>query len=272
MKRLILPILCMTVMIGCTTEKVAEPTTLLYWFTPYVFSPEYITGQVKSIEQRAYWATEQDGEYIQGALITEKERDSIGWSDDFIVYFDSLGLTKKVEYLDPEGGILGYWKIHYEEENLMKSMWIQGDSSWAYWKYFYDEAGHLSSAERYRNEVDTLLNGFNYKTNENGLFTWAERFSSSAETGNSFSFEFNDAGLVTARESKTPEGEVRNWMKNTYDEKGFMIKMEGMGTDSTMLSVDMIYTDIDEKGNWLKMVSLEEGKVVGIDVRTIVYY
>mgnify|MGYP003566076848 CR=1 FL=1 len=76
-------------------EKLAEPTTKVGWFTPYVFTPEFMKGQVKSFEQRAYWATEEDGNYIQGALMTLKERDSIGWSDDLKAYFDSSGLSMK---------------------------------------------------------------------------------------------------------------------------------------------------------------------------------
>jgi hypothetical protein len=48
--------------------------------------------------------------------------------------------------------------------------------------------------------------------------------------------------------------------------------MEGLDPDSTTMHVEHKYTKFDEKGNWLILVSIEEGELVGMDVRTIEYY
>lgn len=272
MKRLILPIFFMAVILGCMTEKVPEPVTEVGWFTPYVWSPEFISGQVKSLEQRAYWATEQDGKYIQGGLIIKKERDSIGWSDDFIAYFDSLGLAKKVKFLGDDGEAYGYWEVHAEDGKYMKAKWIVGDSARNYFVYSHNDAGHVSKFERYSAYVDTLISKGDMKTNEKGQWTWSQMYNYKGEPENSLTFEYNEAGLVTSAELKNSEGNVISWAKYTYDEKGLDIAGEGMSSDSTMYKYEAEYTDFDEKDNWLKMITFEYGKLVGMDVRTIEYY
>ena len=45
-----------------------------------------------------------------------------------------------------------------------------------------------------------------------------------------------------------------------------------MKPDSTEYGYTAKYTDFDEKGNWGKMISFEDGELVGMDVRTIAYY
>ena len=272
MKRLILPIFCISILIGCTVQKKPEAKTELSYFTPYGFAPEILNGQVKSVEQRAYWATEQDGEYLQDALITRKERDSIGWSNDFIVYFDSLGMTNKVEYLDDDGKAYGYWEIQCSGEKLTGAQWIEGDSSSSCWKYAYDDSGNLTKAERFRLEADTLLNGGNVTSIKEWQWTSVQWYNSKGEPGNTMTREFNEMELVTHMETKDPEGKVISWFKYTYDDEGLAIAMEGMSSDSTSYDVEIKYTDFDEIGNWLKMISDEDGKLVGMDVRTIKYY
>ncbi|MFC2081496.1 hypothetical protein ACFLR8_04730 [Bacteroidota bacterium] len=271
MKRLLLPIICMAVLFGCSTEKAPEPTTELGWFTPYTLMPEILKGQVNSLEQKTYWVTEQDGEYVQGALITRKERDSLNWSWDFIAYFDSLGLAKKVKFLDDEGEITGHWKINTEDGKFSRAEWFEGDSAKTYWKIFYDDAGHLLKEERYRSYVDTFMNQYEFKTDEQGQWILAQFVKNNGEAGNTRTSEYNEAGQVVARETINPEGNVIGWMKHTYDEKGLQASYDGMGSDSIMYSGEMKYIDFDESGNWLKVVYYEKGELNGMEVRTIEY-
>jgi hypothetical protein len=231
----------MLAMLGCTVQKSPETKTEIGFGTPYLWSPEYINGMVKSVEQRAYWATEKDGEYIRGDLITLKERDSIGWSHDFIVHFDSSGLAGKVEYLDDEGQAYGYWEINIEDGKYVKAVWEEGDSSSDYWIYSYNDAGHMVKGERFRIGVDTLLNGANIETNENGHLTKVQWFDSKGEAGNTVTLEYNDMDLVTYRETRNNEGNVISWSRGVYDENGLATSGEAMLRDSTMLTVEVKY-------------------------------
>jgi major membrane immunogen (membrane-anchored lipoprotein) len=272
MERSILPILCLAVLFGCQTEKAPEPTTVVGWFTPYYLAPEMINGQVKSLEQRAYWATEQNGEYIQGALITLQERDSIGWSDDFMVRFDTSGLALKVEYLDDDGTAYGYWKVDTRDGKYRKAEWIKGDTSMYYSEYIHDDAGQLVKMKQYRSSVDTLLGSADLEMDEQGNWIGTQWYEHNGKAGNSYRLVYNESGLVTSWESRDPEGNVRAWAEYTYDEDGRAVAGEGMGPDSTEYSYTAKYTDFDEKGNWEKMISFEDGELVGMDVRTIAYY
>ena len=272
MKRILLSVLCMAALFGCTTEKACDVVTEVGWFTPYTLSPDFITGQAQSVALKTFWVTEQDGEYIQGAPITIKERDSIGWTDDFVAYFDSLGLVTKAKYLDDDGEVYGYWKVHSEDGKYMKAKWIKGDSAKVIFKYSYDDMGHIAKMERYRAYADTLINSADLKTNEQGLWISAQWSNYMGEAGNSMSMEYNEDGRVIARDTKDAEGNVRVWSKHTYDEDGLEIAFEGMDWDSTMYDIKMKYLEFDEKGNWLKVVVYENGELVGMDVRTIEFY
>jgi hypothetical protein len=272
MKKLILPIFCMTIIIGCTTQEKPPAKTELSYGTPYNFVPDFLKGKVKSVEQKAYWATEQDGKYVQGDLITRKERDSIGWSYDFIVTFDSLGLTEKVDYLDDDGNVTGHWIFKSDDGHLTGGQWFEGDSSSSYWRFTYDDDGNLSKSEHFRLGADTLL-GWGDRVTGKGLnwtsITWSN---AKGEPVNSRTREFNDMGLVTSLKTTDPEGKTIAWFDYTYDGEGNAITMKGMTPDSTMINAEMKYTEVDDTGNWLKMVSFEDGKLVGMDVRTITYY
>jgi major membrane immunogen (membrane-anchored lipoprotein) len=273
MKKLFLFLISVAIVFGCTTEKPEGPTTKVGRFTPYWLSPEVMKGQVESVEQRAYWATEEEGKIIQGALIGSKERDSINWSDDFIVKFDSLGLPVKVKFLNGEGEVYGYFKIHSEEGRYVKSKWVNAktDSVDSYSKHMYDDAGNMIKVEQYRAYVDTLINTFDAEHDERGRWTGGQWTQHDGEPGNTLSIVYNEAGLVTSWENTNPEGEVAS-AKMTYDENGWVILMEITERDGETTVVEEKYTEVDEKGNWLQMVSYEEGKIVGMDVRTIKYY
>jgi hypothetical protein len=271
MKRLILTLFCIAILAGCTMQKKPEAKTELSFGTPYNFSPEFLNGHVKSVVEKAYWASEQDGEYIQGNHITQKERDSLGYSDDFIVYFDSLGTTQKVEYLDDEGIAYGYWELKSEDGKITRAQWFQGDSSSTYWRYTYDDSGNITKAERFRLGADTLLNGANVTSLKKWQWTIAQFYNSKGDPGNTTTREFNDMALVTHIETKDPEGKVISWWKDTYDEGGMTTGTTGMSSDSTMYDYEMKYTEFDEMDNFLKRIYFEKGKVDAMDVRIITY-
>lgn len=271
MKRTILSAFCIALLFACAPEKAPEPVTRVQWFTNSVWAPEFLNGQVKSIEQHAYWVTEENGEYIQGALITRKERDSIGWSDDFIVYFDSLGLVKKTEWLDDQGEPYAIDEILIENGNYSVEKWIENDTARTYAKFSLNKEGNIARMERFRLPEDTLINSYDFKWDSSGNWIGGQWYNYLGEPGWTHNFECNEKGLVLGSNNFNPEGKT-SWHNYSYDENGFMVKWEGMRSDSSMLDIVMKYPKVDEKGNWLELVSIENGEVVGIDVRTIEYY
>lgn len=261
----------MSVLWGCTSAPEPEPITKLGWFTNSAWSPEFLNGQVKSIVQKTYWVTEENGEYIQGAHLTLKDLDSLGWVYDLALEFDPVGMVTVSQRLDDDGNVISYEEIHIEEGKYMETKIVKDDTARTYMKFSHDEAGNFVHLEQFRLPEDTLFNSYDFKFDENGNWTGGQWSNYLGEPGWSHKFEHTDAGLVVANNNSNPDGKT-SWNKLTYDENGFQVKWEGMSADSTIMDVTSKYPKIDDKGNWLVLVSIEKGEVVGMDVRTIEYY
>ena len=272
MKKLMLFLVAAFLMSACTTEQIPEAKTSLDLFTPSWTNPEVLNGSVKSLSQIAYWVTEEDGEYITGGRMTQKERDSLGWSDDYIAHFDSMGLIKKCEYLGDNEEVYGYWAAKVENMQYSKAKWVFNDTVRNYAVLSYDDMGKIKKMERYRAEVDTLLNSYVFKRNEMAQWIAGQWFSYDGNKGTSHKIEYNEMGRIKRREAYNAEGVNTAWFEYSYDENGFQNQFTGMMSDSTMIDAKMKVIETDEMGNWTKLVSWDNGELVGIDIRTIEYY
>ncbi|MFC2113674.1 hypothetical protein ACFLTA_10435, partial [Bacteroidota bacterium] len=213
MKRLFLLTALLAFLFACTTEPATEPITKAHLFTNNTWAPEFLKGQVKSYEFRAYWVTEENGEYIQGAAITQKERDSIGWADDCIVYFDENGMAKKTKNLGDDDVVLSYMKTHIENGVYVKAEFFENDTLSSLWKISHDDAGHILKMEQRRMPEDTLVNTYNFIYDEKGNWIsgyWTDYL---GEKGWSNTFELNEAGLVLFNENTNPKDEKASWNK-----------------------------------------------------------
>ena len=79
-------------------------------------------------------------------------------------------------------------------------------------------------------------------------------------------------GRISRRESHNSDGEMVAWFEYTYDENGFDTVFMGMASDSSTIDAKLKVIETDERGNWTKLLSWDNGELVGIDVRTIEYY
>ena len=272
MKRVLFPLLSLGIFFGCNTEKALEPTTEIGLFTPFSIKPDYVKGMVKHLDFRSYWVTEQDGEFIMGTRMTLNDRDSIGWSYDFIAYYDSLGLAKKVRYLNDDEETYSQWDIQVEDGNYSKATISRNDIALSNWMYLYDEVGHNLRVEFYQPNSDKLLGRYECKLDDQGRWISIQLYNSEGEIDHSGSFEYNEAGHMDFYETENADGDVRSWMKYTYDENGLSLTNEGMESDSTMIDQEFRYTEFDEKGNWLKVLVYNHGELQRMDMRSIEFY
>jgi hypothetical protein len=259
-------------MLGCTVQQEPEPVTEIGWFTPYVITPEFLNGQVKTLDQRTYRARLENGEIVQGERITLKERDSLGWSYDFTAHFDPEGMILSVDYLDDNAESYGYNAVETREGRYVRSEWIENDTLRQYSLFQYDDEGQLIRSETFRADVDTLMNSLSFETNENGLVIGGQWMNYLDEPDDSWSFEPDENGLVTYWERKNRDGNILSWGKMTYNEQGMATAMQIMRRDSTIIDNVIDYIEMDEKGNWLKAVYYKNGEPDGMDIRKIVYY
>jgi hypothetical protein len=272
MKKIFLPILCMAVLWGCTTAPEPEPITKLGWFTNSAWSVEYLNGQVKSIDQIAYWASEENGEIVRGAPMTVKDLDSIGWINNVALMFNEEGLVTDSKQLNDEGKALDYDEIIIENGKYMKVTSVGKDTARSYMIFSHDAAGNFVHMEQFRLPEDTLMNSYDFKFDENGNWMGGQWSNYLGESGWSHNFVYNEDNLVTLRENFNTEGEKAGSHEYTYDEIGFNLSWINTRSDTTFLDLTFKYPKVDDKGNWLEMVSFENGKVSGMDVRTIEYY
>ncbi len=274
MKKILLSIFCLAVLYGCTTQEEPEPTTKLDWFTNSAWSPEYLNGQVKSIVQKAYWVTEENDSIIQGALITDKERDSIGWVYDLILEFGGNGLVTRSSRINENGEVIDDYDFLFEADpwRYMKVREYKKDTLAFVYVFKNDSAGRIIRMDRFRMPEDTLIFSYDLLWDEAGNWIGGHFTTYTGEKGWSHKMGYNEAGLVVYRENFNPEGEKASWQKYEYDERGFNTRWQGFRADTMYMDLAFKYPEVDEKGNWLKMVTIDKGKPAGMDVRTIEYY
>lgn len=272
MKKNIITLGCTLLLFACSTEKSPEATTTLGFFTPNTFNQETLNGQIKSLKQVACWVMDHDGEFMAGERITQKERDSIGWADDIIVKFDSMGMVMKSMFLGDDEAVTGYWAVECDMGHYKVGNWYGMDTLRAYVKLHYDDAGNLSVMEQYRADVDTLINSLTFSYNEMGQWVGGNWTRWDGSAGKTNKMEYNDMGQLSRRELMNSDGDVIAWYEYTYDESGIETGFSGMATDSTMINAVMKPVEKDDHGNWIKLVSYDDGNLIGIDVRTIEYY
>lgn len=246
--------------------------TKLSWFTNSTWAPEFLNGQVKSIVQKAYWVTEENGEFIQGDLVTMKDLDSLGWVYNLALEFDPDGMVTLAQRLDDNGNVFSYDDIQIEEGKYMKVKDIRQDTARRIFVFSHDDVGNFSHMEQIRLPEDTLINTYDFKFDEKGNWMGGNWGNYLGEPGWSHKFVYDENNLVTLHENFNEEGEKASWHTYTYDENGFSLSWIATRADTTYHDLTFKYPKVDDRDNWLEMVSLENGKVSAMDVRTIEYY
>lgn len=269
MKRILLSILSMAILFGCMPEKPGE-TTELGQLTPYSSALEILNGQVKSIHESAFWAHEENGQYIQDDKIT-KETDSLGARRDFRVHFDSSGMVVKVEHFDDEGNVSSFGERQIEDGKYVKAISTVNDTPRVVAVYSYDEEGNWKEGISYDAQTDTMTSRRVYQCDENGRIIRRTFFNSSGEQTYVTKFKLDSLGHTLYLEYLNPDGSVNSWWKREYNENGLPVTYNGMDSDGTDYHGEVKYLEFDGMGNWTRRVGLADGSV-GMFIRSYEYY
>ncbi len=259
----------MAILFGCMPEKHGE-TTELGAFTPYYQAPEILKGQVKSLDESAFWAHEENGQYIQDEKIT-KETDSLGIGEDFRVHFDSSGMAIKTEYFNDEGNVSGFYETETEDGKYVKGKWTENDTPRVMIVYSHDENGNIKEGINYDVETDTMTYRTVFQCDENGRVIRRTGFHSSGEQDWDGKYKKDSLGLTLYSEYLNPDGSVRSWYERKYNENGLPVTVHGMRPDSTDFHAEIKYLDFDGMGNWTRCVGLVDS-AVAMFARTYEYY
>lgn len=261
-------------MVGLTscTQKEPDSTTKLGVLTPYATFPEILKGKVKSVKEINYWAVEKDGELVKGDIVTAEERDSLIWSQDFTAYYDEDGIHLRTDYVSFDN-MINSWVSEVENKLMVKTTWFYKDTARIYFKLKYDENGNYLTSERFRSEIDTLLNSYTMVTDDNGNITEQKTFNSKGELLNTYRFIYNDKNLTTASSTFNGQDSLLSKSIETYNDHGFYTEaVYTNGIGEIRRTIEMEYTEYDDMGNWLSAKVLDDGKVVIICDRVYEYY
>lgn len=258
---------------GCnnTPEPVYE-TTLSY-FTPYQTFPEYLNGQLVSVEEMNYLASMVDGEVIKGELMNKEMRDSLTWSQNFRAYFNEAGeMTHIDRYYDDND--VRTWRLMHKDNLIVYAEWIRDDTA----RYYFDpieytELGFIKSSKYYRAKDDELLYTYKYTTNDKGFWIGGSNFNADGEKLRYYTMDLNEKNLTEVYKLYNASDSLLSEIRCSYNDKGFYTKavyMEGNG--ELRRTNDIEYTRYDEMGNWLESVTYDNGELMSICERKYKYY
>ena len=258
---------------GCNNTPEVVYTTNLSFFTPYQNFPEYLNGQLVSVEEMNYLASMVDGEIVKGELINKEIRDSLKLSSqNFTTYFNEDGEMTHIDYYYDVNDTRT-WKVEYQNNMMTYAEFIRDDTVRSYYKIINDEYGSLSSSKFFLKNNDELRYTYKFNTNDKGFWTSAEQFNSEGEKVGSRVLVLDDNNLTTDYKVLNASDSLLSEVRCTYNDKGFYTKAVYMGGDGEIRRTnDIEYTKYDEKGNWLKSVIYNNGELMSICERKYEYY
>lgn len=255
-----------------TPTQKPQATTVVQFFTFFQTRPLFLNGKVKSVKYRTYLPVNNNGIIEKGSLMTNAERDSIGFAYDFIAYFNEEGVIEKSELLDGDE-VLSYWETESEGQIIYNAKQFTNDTVRYVYKFKYNENSQLIAIENYRGVVDTLINRFEVKINEDGFITENRVFSKKNEVVYTYIFNLDENNRYIEQKSYNKNDSLVHQSKGIYNDKGFEESWEVLvSSKDAGNKYKTEYTEYDEKGNWISMNYYKNGKLESVEELVIEYY
>jgi hypothetical protein len=247
-----------------------QATTVVQLFTFYQTNPLFLNGQVKSVKYRTYWAVKNNDAIEKGALMTNEERDSIGFVYDFHVYFNEEGVIEKSETLDGDE-VLSYNEIEIEGPVFTLAKQVVNDTVKFVSKFKYDENFHMVAVDRYRGGIDTLMYHYEVFTNEDGFFTKYNLLSKEDEVLYSYTFNLDENNRYIEQKNYNKKDSLVYHIKRIYSDIGLDSEII-VSSKYTDYKYKYEYTAYDEKGNWIRTNFYRNGELISVEELEIEYY
>jgi hypothetical protein len=268
-KKLFLILFCLGLIWSCSTPETPK-TTLLYNYTPYRFSPEFLNGQVKSVKERTYWATDINGTIEKGDLLTTQEKQDLRYTLDFDAFFDEDGNIIQCKYLLDDDKF-NSWDIENVDGKMVKANFTMNDTIRTSQKIEYVNGAMLVSS--YRMPENELVQKINFTLNESGVAKKVEWTNPEGELRGYYLFELNENSLITGNKRFNGKDSLLSYTNKTYDDKGFNTSIKSYdGNDEVNWDGKFEYLTYDEQGNWTSLRAANDGELKLIVEREYEYY
>ncbi|MFZ5940402.1 MAG: hypothetical protein ACOYXB_07490 [Bacteroidota bacterium] len=239
-------------------------------FTPYTFNPEKLNGRVRVLTERYYLALPDGNNFSKGPRITLSMRDSISWSNDYVVYFDKNGLITSTSFIDENDKPFSTWNMEISNSRITEATWTDHGVPDTHIRLRYTENGVLNTLEQYRAGSDSLNFRIAFTLDSRDIVTRWDFIRNDGDTIKSYLFRLDGDGRRTGYQELNRRGRVVIDTKYTYNDRGSTT--EQLTFDGAGIPHVFTYTyTYDQRGNWIRAVA-ESDKQTVIAEREILYY
>jgi hypothetical protein len=256
---------------GCQNPESKIQTTELGIYTPYALFPETLKGPVMKLTEKNFIAIKKDGKWIESERLDSMARDTIGWTDDFIVQFDPEGKIIQSDLIKANDDVFSTMVNKYTKGKVVSTQ-TQNDKGKII-KHTtlieLDENDIPVSFKRYMDDTDSLQFSLQASTDEDGNYLFWEFYNAEGEATGYYSFIYDNEKKSGFRYINA-EGDTTMTQKFEFDDKGSVIKQTIISKDGSEEETEYTY-EYDNFGNWIKVYA-KSSNVNIISEREIVYY
>lgn len=268
MKKLI-SFFCTVLLIwGCNNQKPVEKT-IIGMFTPYTYFPETINKKVKEVKETNYFPVVKEGKIEAGTPLTAADRDSIGWTGDFIVQFGESGLAEKVSDLNENGEKTADWIIENNSVYYTNAKRMVNDEV-----TFLDKIKKLDDNvyqfEVFNPQTDTLINKVEVKLGDDNMYEYVQWYNLKGEPTTKYTYTYDPAGQMTGF-TYSRNDTIRGGMNFTQNDNGFCKTQETYNKTRGTSELYSYEYEYDDAGNWIKNVAYKNDKPVVVSLREYTY-
>jgi len=210
-----------------------------------------------------------DGKIVADRQLTTGDRDSIGWTNDFIAVFNEEGILLSCDEIDENGKVLYSTRLKTEGNKIVKAENYGNDTLTNYQLIHYDGSGWIDRLETFT-PADTLKNTMSLKNDEKGNLLSVTISSPLNDKKTTYEFSYNDTNRRSGYIFLNAEGVKTFEQKFVYNDHGFMEKQFIIDKEGKESTSQYTYS-YSEDGNWIECIG-NEGKHTLLAKREIEYY
>lgn len=252
MKKLILSVAFVIFAAAACREKKPAEFTRLGFYTPYQGYMEKLNGKVESVTEKAYWVIPEGDSLIKGPRVSKIQLDSVGYTYDYIVVFDSAGYPVTSTTINEIDRPINIWKLYKENGLLARGEFISDDTLRYTQKIICDDDGIPLIYNGYDAMTDTLVQKIESRGSCMNDSITVQYFNYRGEPGVKYVYHFDEKGLMTRLDGYR-NGMLIYSQPMTYTDKGFVEEFKSLDKDKNVISSAVSsYSKYDEHGNWTK--------------------
>jgi hypothetical protein len=256
---------------ACKDKKPAEFTRLGF-YTPYQGYMEKLNGKVESVTEKAYWVIPEGDSLIKGPRVSKTQFDSVGYTYDYIVIFDSAGYPVTCTTINEIDRPINIWKLYKENGLLARAEFISDDTLRYTQKIICDDKGIPVIYEGYNAMTDTLVQKIEVHGSCINDTITVQYYNYKGEPGVKYVFNFDERALLTRLDTYRNGLQVAS-QPMTYTDKGFVEEFKSLDKDKNVTSSAVSsYSKYDEHGNWTKSYSRDAKGFTMLFERVYTYF